>query len=118
MFKKYFENQEKKTMVAVYDELLSSSEDYLMKTIGQALGMTGGSFPDSIDPEIVRAINQGLAYWKNSKSLMLQTAKIMDERHENLEHQLREQASLLEQQTRTLGEISRKLDKTSKTKAE
>ena len=118
MFKKYFENQEKMSMVAVYDELLSSSEDYLMKAIGQAIGMTGGSFPDSIDPEMVRAINQGLAYWKDSKSLMLRTAQIMDERHENLVHRLQEQANLLEQQTRTLEEISRKLDKTSKTKAE
>lgn len=118
MFKKYFENQEKMSMVAIYEKLLTSSEDYLMKTMGQALGMTGGSFPDSIDPEQVKLINQALAYWKDSKSLCLRAAQIADNRYENLEHQLREQASLLEQQTKTLEEISRKLDKTSKTKAE
>lgn len=118
MFKRYIKNQEKTTMVAVYDELLSSSEDYLMKTIGQALGMSGGSFPDSIEPEAVNAINQGLAYWKDSKSLMLRTAQIMDERHENLVHELAEQrkfldqqATLLREQTRLLEEISKKKDK-------
>ena len=125
MFKKYFQNQEKNSMVAVYDELLSSSEDYLMKTIGQALGMSGGSFPDSIDPESVAMINQGLSYWKDSKSLMLRAAQIMDERHESLVKEvedqkkfLDQQAALLREQNRTLEEISRKLDKTSKTKAE
>jgi hypothetical protein len=125
MFKFSKKTREERTMVAVYEELLSSSEDYLMRTIGQAIGATGGSFPDSIDPEMVSVVNQGLEYWKESKNLMLQAAKIADDRQETLEHELDEvqkfmdqQAVLLREQSRTLDEISKKLDKTSKTKAE
>lgn len=117
--------QENKNMKDVYETLLDSSEDYLMKTIGQALGMTGGNFPDELDPEMVRTINQALAYWKESKALVIQQAKIMDDRHEYLCKELQEQrkfldqqAAILREQTRTLEEISKKLDKTSKTKAE
>ena len=117
-------------MTGIYRTLLNESEDYLMRTIGQALGAAGGSFPDSIDPEMVNVLNQALAYWKTSKKLMLEAAELMDERQATLVHELDEQskfldqqATLLREQNRTLEEISRKLNegsliKPSKTKAE
>lgn len=126
LFERFAKAQEKETMKGIYEELLNSSEDYLVRTIGQALGMTGGNFPDELDPENVQLINQALDYWKTSKCLMIRQAEIMDARDEYLRHELAEQrkfldqqASLLREQSRTLEEISRKLDKTSsKTKAE
>lgn len=105
-------------MKDIYEELLNSSEDYLMKTIGQAFGMTGGNFPDELDPEMVRTINQALAYWQTSKALVIQQAKIMDDRHDILYKELQEQrkfldqqASILREQTKLLEEISKKKDK-------
>lgn len=125
MFGKAKRTEDIISMAAIYEELLNGSEDYLMKTMGTALGVTGGSFPDSIDPDMVAVINQVLAYWKTSKGLMIQMAKIADARHESLVHELDEvqkfmdqQACLLRGQQNTLEEISKKLDKTSKTKAE
>ena len=125
LFERFTKAQEKKNMKDIYETLLDSSEDYLMKSIGQAFGMTGGNFPDELDPEMVRTINQALDYWKTSKCLIIRQAEIMDARDEYLRHELDEQrkfldqqACLLREQSRTLEEISKKLDKTSKTKAE
>lgn len=118
------------SMAAIYEELLNGSEDYLMKTMGTALGATGGSFPDSIDPEMVTVVNQALAYWKDSKKLMIQMAKIADSRHESLVKELDDQrkfldqqASLLREQSCILKDIQDKLEvgsiiKSTKTKAE
>lgn len=110
--------QEKNSMKDIYEELLDSSENYLTKTIGQAMGMAGGHFPDELDPEMVQTVNQALAYWKESKALVIQQAKIMDDRHEYLCKELQEQrkfldqqATLLREQTRLLEEISKKKDK-------
>lgn len=112
--------QEKTNMKDVYEELLNSSEDYLMKSIGQAFGMSGGRFPDSIDPEVVRMINQALAYWQTSKALVIQQAKIIDDRHDYLCKELQEQRKFLDQQASLLREQSRILEEISKkkTKAE
>ena len=122
--------QEKKTMKKVYEDLLNSSEDYLMRIMGQALGMTGGNFPDEFDPESVNLINQALDYWKTSKCLMIRQAEIMDARDEFLRHELDEQrkfldqqASLLREQSYILKDIQGKLEggsiiKPTKTKAE
>ena len=126
VFKRVNFAQEKETMKDVCESLLSSSENYLMKALGQAFGISGGSFPDSIDPEAVKMINDALAYWQESKALMIQQARIMDNRHEALCKELEEQrkfldqqSALLREQNKALEEISRKLDKvSSKTKAE
>ncbi len=108
--------QEKQSMKDIYESLLDSSEDYLTKTIGQAIGMTGGHFPDELDPEMVSTINQALSYWKESKALVIQQAKIMDDRHEYLCKELQEQRKFLDQQATLLREQSRLLEEISKKK--
>lgn len=130
MFERFAKAQEKETMKGIYEDLLNSSEDYLMRIMGQALGMTGGSFPDELDSENVQLINQALDYWKTSKCLMIRQAEIMDARDEYLRHELDEQckfldqqASLLREQSYILKDIQDKLKvdsviKTTKTKAE
>ncbi len=130
LFERFAKAQEKETMKGIYEELLNSSEDYLVRTIGQALGMTGGNFPDELDPENVQLINQALEYWKTSKCLMIRQAEIMDARDEYLRHELDEQrkfldqqASLLREQSCILKDIQGKLEvgsiiKPTKTKAE
>lgn len=130
LFERFAKAQEKETMKGIYEELLNSSEDYLMRMMGQALGMNGGNFPDELDPENVKLINQALDYWKTSKCLMIRQAEIMDARDEYLRHELDEQrkfldqqASLLREQSYILKDIQGKLEvgsiiKPTKTKAE
>ena len=125
MFKIGKETEDLRNFEGIYEEMLDGAEAYLMKVLGMAVGSTG-SFPGELDQETVAVINDALAYWKTSKKQMLQMAKIADERHESLVHELDEiqkfmdqQATLLRGQERTLEEISKKLDKqSSKTKAE
>lgn len=124
MFKIGKKTEDLRNFEGVYEEMLDGAEAYLMKVLGMAVGSTG-SFPGELDPEMVAVINDALAYWKTSKKQMLQMAIIADARHESLVHELDDvqkfmdqQAVLLREQRNTLEEISKKLDKTSKTKAE
>lgn len=117
MFKFFKSNpQESRTLEGVYDQVLESTERYMTRTLGQALSMSMPGFPDEFDPETMAMINDGLAYWKESKAALMRYAQIMDERdaylRKEIEQQRRfldQQAELLREQNKMLEDIQRKL---------
>ena len=102
----------------IYEKLFNESEQYLMQTMCQAMGMSSTGFPDELDENNVKLINQALGYWNQTKQLALASAELMDERDAKLRSQLEDLQREQESSKKILEEISRKLDKTSKTKAE
>ena len=97
------------TMSYLYKELLDGSEKYIMTAIGQAIGMS--SFPDGLDPEVTKAVDDGLKYWKGSKDLMIEMAALADER----DYTQRCEMQKVQEQ---LDEMSKKLDILMKKKGE
>lgn len=118
MFKKSGAQVTGRSMKEIMEELFNSSEEYMMKSLCQAMGMSVTSFPDELDEDCCKLINESLGYWKTSKSLAIAAAELQDQRESEMRKDLDNIRRELEAQRILLGEISRKLDKTSKTKAE
>lgn len=100
----------------ICERLLNESEKYLMQTMCQAMGMTIDEIPEELDEDNVKLINQALGYWKTSKQLVLASADLMDQRDIEMRKELDKLQREMETNRNILEEISRKLDKTSKTK--
>ena len=111
MFKFFKSNpQDSRTLEGVYDQVLTSTERYMTRTIGQALSMSMPGFPDELDPESTAMFNDALEYWKESKLALLRQAQIMDERDAYLRKELEEQQKFLDQQATLLREQSKLLE--------
>lgn len=111
MFKKSGAQVVGRSQKEIMEELLNSSEEYMMKTICQAMGMGVTSFPDELDEDSVKLINEGLGYWKTSKSLAISAAELQDQRDSEMRASLDSIQKELEAQRKLLEEISRKKDK-------
>lgn len=95
----------------IMERLFNESEEYMTKTLFQALGMSATGFPDELDEENVKLINDALGYWKQSKNLALELAELSDQRDADMRDSLKEIQEELKNQTKLLEEISRKKDK-------
>lgn len=95
----------------IVEELLDSSEEYMMKTIFQALGTSVTGFPDELDESSVKLVNDALGYWKTSKSLAISAAELQDRRDAELRASLDSIQEELKAQRKILEELSRKKDK-------
>lgn len=111
MFKFFKSNpQESRTLEGVYDQVLTSTERYMTRTLGQVLSANMPGFPDELDPEAMAVFNDALIYWKESKSALMRYAQIMDERDAYLRNELEQQRRFLDQQAELLREQSKMLE--------
>lgn len=111
MFKKSGAQVVGRSMKEIMEELLNGSEEYMMKTLCQAMGMSMTSFPYELDEDNVKLINEALGYWKTSKGLALAAAELQDQRDSEMHTTLDSIQKELEAQRKLLEEISRKKDK-------
>ena len=95
----------------IMERLFNESEEYMTKTLFQALGMSATGFPDELDEENVKLINDALGYWKQSKNLALASAELSDQRDAEMRSSLKEIQEELKAQRKILEELSRRKDK-------
>lgn len=95
----------------IMEKLFNESEAYMKKTLFKALGMSEAGFPDELDEENVKIVNDALAYWKQSKSLALASAELQDQRESDMRSSLKEIQEELKNQRKLLEELTRRKDK-------
>jgi hypothetical protein len=93
-----------KTQVGIVNEFFKESEVYLLKTIGQLMGMSASGLTNGLDPDQTKLINDALSYWANTKKLCTEYIHYNENEKELLNERLDRQDKLLE-------EISEKLDR-------
>ena len=95
----------------IMERLFNESEEYMTKALFQAMGMSATGFPDELDEDYCKLVNEALGYWKQSKSLALASAELSDQRDAELRSNLNDIQEELKNQRKLLEEISRKKDK-------
>lgn len=92
----------------IMEKLFNESEEYLIKTLCQAIGASVTEFPDALEEEQVKLMNDALAYWQTSKQLALASAELSDKQFADISANLEEIKEEQKKNRKLLEELSRR----------
>lgn len=107
-----------KNQAEIVNGFFKETEVYLLKIIGQLMGMSASGLTDGLDPDQTKLINDALAYWATTKKLCIEYIRsnerdkeLLNERLDRQEDLLKRINEKLDRQDELIEKLSQKKDK-------